>query len=434
MFILAACVEPAPPINPVTMPLPRVQKLRSNPWLVIGLLWIAGCLNYIDRLMITTMRGSIKEAIPMTEAQFGLLTSVVLLVYGICSPIAGYLADRFNRSLVIIGSLFAWSAVTGLTAFATTYDQLLSLRVLLALSQVICVPASVALVVDYHRGATRSLASGLLLSGFMSGAALSGLGGWLAAGPGWDYAHKTFGLIGLGYGIALLFLLRDPPVEEGGAPSGEIASSPVRPGEAFRVLFSNRDYLLILVYNCVLGVVGWSVIGWMPTYMKEQFNLTQGAAGMYTTVYLNTAALLGLIIGGKWADRWSRTNERARLIVPIIGLCLAAPAVLLLTNAATVALALAGLVVYGLTRYFADANMMPILCLLVDPRHRATSWGVASLFSTMVGGAGIYAGGILRDARIDISRIFQFAAINLFLSALLLFIIYRRQARVAAKR
>ena len=116
----------------------------------------------------------------------------------------------------------------------------------------------------------------------------------------------------------------------------------------------------------------------------------------------------------------------------MIGLCIAAPAVLLLTNAPTLALALAGLVIYGLGRYFADANMMPILCLLVDPRYRATSWGVASFFSTIVGGAGIYAGGLLRDAHIDISRIFQLAAINLVVSALLLFFIYRRQARSAA--
>jgi MFS family permease len=169
----------------------------------------------------------------------------------------------------------------------------------------------------------------------------------------------------------------------------------------------------------------------MPTYVKEQFHLSQGEAGMSTTVYLNAAAFIGLIIGGKWADRWSRTNERARLIVPIIGLCIAAPAVLLLANSPTLPLALAGLAIYALGRYFADANMMPILCLLVDPRYRATSWGVASLFSTIVGGVGIYAGGLLRDAHIDISRVFQFAAINLLVSALLLFLIYRREARPA---
>ena len=67
-----------------------------NAWLIVGLLWVIGCLNYLDRLMITTMRGSIKDAIPMTEAQFGLLTTIVLVVYGVCSPFAGFFADFFR--------------------------------------------------------------------------------------------------------------------------------------------------------------------------------------------------------------------------------------------------------------------------------------------------------------------------------------------------
>ena len=52
----------------------------------------------------------------MTEAQFGLLTTAFLMVYAVLSPFAGFLADRFNRSRVIIVSLLAWSFVTWLTA------------------------------------------------------------------------------------------------------------------------------------------------------------------------------------------------------------------------------------------------------------------------------------------------------------------------------
>ena len=407
-------------------------KLPLYAWVIVALLWVTACLNYLDRLMITTMRGSIKEAIPMTEAQFGLLTSVVLLVYGIGSPFAGYIADRFNRSRVITFSLLAWSAVTWLTAYVKTYDQLLAMRALLALSQVAAVPASVALIVDYHRGPTRSLASGLLLSGAMAGAAMGGLGGWIAEGPGWAYAHQLFGLIGVGFAVVLLFILRDPLVPESAVVLGEKAVPSVRISEAFRSLFTNPDYLIMLIYACVLGVAGWSVVGWMPSYIKEQFNLSQGTAGMSTTLYLNIAALIGMIIGGTWADRWSRTNPRARILVPIIGLSLAAPGVLLITTAPVLAVALGGLVLYGMTRYFSDPNMMPIFCLLVDPRYRATSWGISSFFSCLIGGAGIYIGGMLRDAHVNIRHIFEFAAINVALSALLLIWIYRRQRKASS--
>ncbi len=70
------------------------HKLPPRAWLVVGLLWVVGCLNYLDRVMITTMRGSVIEAIPMTEAQFGLLTAGFLWTYGLLSPFAGFLADR----------------------------------------------------------------------------------------------------------------------------------------------------------------------------------------------------------------------------------------------------------------------------------------------------------------------------------------------------
>ena len=34
-------------------------KLPNRAWLTVGLLWFIGLLNYLDRVMITTMRGSI---------------------------------------------------------------------------------------------------------------------------------------------------------------------------------------------------------------------------------------------------------------------------------------------------------------------------------------------------------------------------------------
>ena len=62
------------------------SKLPKGAWLVVVLLFFIGALNYLDRIMITTMRSSIIDAIPMSDAQFGLLTSVFLWTYGILSP------------------------------------------------------------------------------------------------------------------------------------------------------------------------------------------------------------------------------------------------------------------------------------------------------------------------------------------------------------
>jgi hypothetical protein len=77
-------------------------------------------------------------------------------------------------------------------------------------------------------------------------------------------------------------------------------------------------------------------------------------------------------------------------------------------------------VIFGLAKAFSDANMMPILCMVSNPRYRATGYGVLNLFSCVIGGVTIYAGGMLRDAHVDVSHVFQFAAASLLVCAALL--------------
>jgi len=399
--------------------------LPARAWLVVALLWVVGAFNYLDRVMITTMRTSVVDAIPMTDAQFGLLTSVFLWVYAALSPFAGFLADRFSRSRVIVGSLLAWSAITCLTAHATTFGELLATRALMGISEACYIPAALALILDYHRTTTRSLAIGVHMTGIMVGSGLGGLGGWIAERRGWSHAFEIFGLAGIRYAVVLALLLRDAP-RAPGEPVVATAATHVRLGAAIASLFGRGAFILALIYWGLLGLAGWGVVGWMPTYLKENFHLSQGEAGLSATGYLQAAALVGVLVGGVWADRWSRTNPRAPIFVPVVGLSLAAPGILFAAYTDSLPLALAALVLYGLAKAFSDTNMMPILSLVADPRYRATGYGVLNFFSCAVGGLTIYAGGALRDAHVDVSRVFQFSALSLVVCATLLYFVRPR--------
>ena len=400
--------------------------LPSRAWLVVALLWVVGCLNYLDRVMITTMRSSLKEAIPMTETQFGLLTTAFLLVYGVLSPYTGFLADRFNRSQVIIASLLVWSFITWLTAHTRTYEQLFATRLLMGISEASYMPAALALVADYHRGTTRSLATGILLGGVIVGSAMGGLGGWLAERQGWSYAFKLFGLVGIAFSVILAFLLRDVPREKVNEDVQPQSVQNVRLGQAIRTLFGSFSFILMLVYWGLLGLAGWMVVGWMPTYFQEHFQLTQGTAGLLSTIYLNLATLVGFVAGGAWVDRWSITNSRACIFVSVIGLCAAVPGILLVSNTNLLVVAIAGLVLFGFTSSFAQTEIMPILCQISDPRYRATGFGVLNFFACLVGGATIYAGGVLRDSQVDVSKLFQFGAAGVAACAGLLLLVKPR--------
>ncbi|MEO6003959.1 MAG: MFS transporter [Opitutus sp.] len=402
------------------------SKLPPRAWLIVALLWFVGCFNYLDRVIITTMRGSIIDAIPMSDAQFGLLTSVFLWVYGLLSPFGGFLADRFNRSWVIICSLLAWSTITWLTAHAHTFGQLLATRALMGISEACYIPAALALIADYHRGSTRSFATGVHMSGIMVGSGLGGLGGWIAERHGWNHAFLIFGLTGIAYTAVVAVFLRDLPREKTPEsltrPEGSQAND-LSLAAALKSLFGRSSFILALFYWGLLGLAGWAVVGWMPTYLNEHFHLSQGKAGLSATGYLQVAALLGVLVGGFWADRWSRVNERGRVLVPLIGLLVAAPAILLASSIDWLPFAILGLSFFGLAKAFADSNMMPILCTVSDPRYRATGYGVLNLFSCVIGGLTIYAGGLLRDAAVDVSRVFQFAAASILVCAALLYFI-----------
>lgn len=396
-------------------------------WLTVALLWFVGCLNYLDRVMITTMRQSLVEAIPMTDAQFGLLTTIFLVVYGVLSPFAGFLADRFNRSRVIVFSLVAWSAITWLTAHATTFAELLVTRALMGVSEACYIPAALALIADYHGVKTRSLANGTHLSGVMVGAGLGGVGGWIAERHGWAQAFVWFGQFGIVLAVVVAIYLRDRRSEPASAAAAAPAEK-VRIGEALRSLFGRPQFVMALFYWGLLGASVWAVVGWMPTYLNERFQLTQGVAGLSATGWYQGASLVGVILGGAWADWWSRTRPHAPMLVSLLGLCIAAPAILLAASSGTFAVAIAGLAVFGLTKAFTDANMMPILTLVADARYRATGYGVLNLCACIVGGATIYAGGALRDARVNVSTIFILGSASVVVCAVLVYRVLPRRS------
>jgi MFS family permease len=396
------------------------SKLPKGAWLVVGLLFIIGALNYLDRIMITTMRSSIIDAMPMSDAQFGLLTSAFLWTYGILSPFAGFLADKFNRSRVVIISLLVWSTVTWMTAYSRTFGELLLTRVLMGVSEACYIPAALALISDYHRSTTRSLATGIHMTGIMVGSSLGFLGGLLAENHSWNYVFIFFGVFGIAYSVIVALILRDPPKSSENSARVKTEEK-VNFIEGVFDLFKKGSFLLMLGYWGLLGIVGWLVTGWLPTYYKEHFNLSQGISGLYATGYLYPASIAGLLFGGFIADRWSITNRFARIQVPAIGLCIAAPCIFLASGTTILPLAIISFMLYSFTRSFGDSNMMPMLCMVADPRYRATGYGVLNFFSTIIGGLALYAGGVLRDMNINLSRMYHFAALIMILCAFLLF-------------
>lgn len=261
LAIMAACkkglTKPSIPQNaPVTKP-------GKWAWIAVAVLWVVVMLNYFDRQLLAVLNTSMTEGpgcIEMTQAQFGIVTSAFLIVYAALSPVGGYLADRFSRSFIIMCSLVVWSIVTWMTGKSESYEELIFWRAMMGVSEAFYIPAALALITDYHRGGTRSLATGLHMSGIYAGQVLAGCGAMMAGDPcqlGWRLTFELFGFVGVAYGLIVLFFLRDPKAEEAAAAATEETvkeAAPAAPeftmGQMLKSIFTGRGmYLLLLMIS-----------------------------------------------------------------------------------------------------------------------------------------------------------------------------------------
>jgi MFS family permease len=391
-------------------------------WRVVILLWPVALLNYLDRQMLASMKSSVMEQIPGigSEANWGFMLGQFKWVYAFCSPIGGYVADRFSRRLTICGSLFVWSGMTWWTGHVTSYHELLWARSLMGVSEAFYIPAALALITDYHTGPTRSRAVGLHQIAIYCGVIVGGFGGYVADAPalGWRGAFDVCGVFGMLYAIPLVFLLRDS------AKTGEVSVDPKpSPARAALELATNLSFILLVLYFTLPALAGWVVRDWMPAILKQRFDIGQGKAGVAATLYWQAAAIVGAVGGGWLADRWMRQGPRGRIYVSAIGMSLIVPAIFGVGVAGSLATAVAFLVLFGLGWGFFDANNMPILSQIVRPHLRATGYGLMNFVSISAGGLADWGFGALRDRRVPINVIFGvFAGAAVFSAVLVLLI------------
>jgi MFS family permease len=381
----------------------RVARASGYAWTVVVLLFPVALLNYLDRQMLATMKSSMVADIPSiaNQADWGLILGCFKWTYAVLSPLGGYIADRFSRRHVIVGSLGVWSLVTWWTGHATSFHELMTARALMGISEAFYIPAALALIADFHPGLTRSRAVGVHQMGIYLGQILGGFAGYVADSPdhGWRWAFSTCGMIGVVYALPLLALLRNPPRADEPA-TGKAG------GGMLRGLLGNRNYLLLVLYFTLPAIAGWVVRDWMPDILKEKFNLGQGRAGVSAILFVQVASLVGALVGGALADRWMRYTSRGRIFTSAIGMSLFLPALFSVGDAGTLSVAIAGLIVFGLGWGFFDCNNMPILCQIVRPQWRATGYGIMNLVSISCGGLGDWVFGALRDRHVPLNLIF----------------------------
>jgi len=407
-----------------------ISAATANPskwaWIAVGVLWVVVLLNYFDRQLLAVLNKSItsgENGIAMTQSQFGLVTSAFLVVYALLSPVGGFLADKFSRKFIILCSLVVWSVVTWLTGKAETFEELLVARAAMGISEAFYIPAALALISDFHRGNTRSIATGLHMSGIYAGQMLAGCGALMAGDPvnlGWRLTFESFGFIGVVYAIVVVFLMRDPsdvpaksdfsekeksvPVEE-----KKSATESVGIADAIRGIFTGRAMVMLLAMYAFAGFANWFLMGWYPRLLQDLFGISEADAGPQATFWINAAKYGAVLLAAVAADFWYSRDKRGRAFVPGICFCVAGPCVIFamlpvlgapftLGLAATLAL----VATQGVAQGSLDATLMPVLRSHIDERFSATGYGLLNLTSVSAGALISWLGGFLLDKQINL--------------------------------
>src|SRR6476469_8610624 len=98
------------------MDLTNVSKQRR--WGIVGLLFTASLINYLDRAAISFALPLISRDFHLTPETKGLLLSSFFWSYALMQIPIGWCADRFNLRWLYAGAFALWSLAQGLTGLA----------------------------------------------------------------------------------------------------------------------------------------------------------------------------------------------------------------------------------------------------------------------------------------------------------------------------
>ncbi|MDB6170592.1 MAG: transporter, partial [Verrucomicrobia bacterium] len=152
-------------------------------------------------------------------------------------------------------------------------------------------------------------------------------------------------------------------------------------------------------------------------------SLGQAAAGFSTLGFLYVAQIIGLLIGGFWSDRLSLANPRSRIVIPTVAIFFTVPFFFFNAWHQSFGVMMTSLSLYGVAMGFLGANTMPIVCLVVDARYRATAVGTLNCCTAICGGVAVYGIGALRDAKLGLSVILLIAAVGLLVCGIFLWLV-----------
>lgn len=102
------------------------RQISGLRWYIIALVFIATCINYIDRSSIGLLFTRFGPELSISREQYGWIGAILLFAYTVSQSVSGRLYDRFGARLGFTVSIVVWcvaamahAAITGFVSFAS---------------------------------------------------------------------------------------------------------------------------------------------------------------------------------------------------------------------------------------------------------------------------------------------------------------------------
>jgi DHA2 family multidrug resistance protein len=164
----------------------------------------------IANVALPYMQGSMSAS---TDEITWVLTSYVIAAAIMTAPV-GWMARRFGRKKLFIGSLMGFTVASMLCGAAQTLDQLVAFRLIQGMCGAAIAPLSQATMLDIYPFSKRAQAMALFSMGVTLGPIMGPtLGGWLTDAYSWRfvfYVNLPFGILAI---LGLMIFMRETPAQ-----------------------------------------------------------------------------------------------------------------------------------------------------------------------------------------------------------------------------
>jgi len=411
---------------------------RSTNGLALFLLFLCFAINQLDRTIISFVAVPLKAELDLSDSQFAIITGPVFSVtYGLFTLVFAYFADRRDRAKLLFLVLTVWSVASAACGLATSFFQLLILRLMVGVGEAGGSPVSMALVTDYARQDRRASAYAIYVLGSPLGVFVAAVAGsYLTAQYGWRPTFFLCGGIGLMLAGLMRMKLRDPrpalaaapPIESGSALTNILGSVVA----ALRTMRLYRSTILILISFSFSFFLGGGLVNWGPIFFNRYHPFNAQEAATYVGLAFCAGIVPGLVAGGLVSDRLAKINPLWAIYISELTLLLSFPAyfcAFFLSNSSFAIFA------FGAGIFLSQMSMGPVLAAFnatLPGEIRSTANAVLLLGGAIIsGGLGNLLVGVLSDqlsGQLGLASLrFSLIVVTLMLTAIAILNLFRAQ-------